>query len=277
MNRSKIEWCDYTWNPVTGCLHGCPYCYAEKIALRFSPEDAECNNCRVCPDCPGKENRKCPEYQRYWKSGDLHVLDKRVYTFYPRKRYIAFPYGFEPTLHRYRLQEPGKIRTRSAVFVCSMADLFGEWVPDEWIREIFQVCGENSRHQYFFLTKNPSRYLELADKEMLPRDSNMFYGTTITKSTDSFFQAADYKTFLSIEPIQENFSAVQIPFPVNWVIVGQETGNRRNKIIAQAEWVRHIYGLCHNDFQTFSTPVFMKNNLSGIMEPLIQEKPERDE
>ena len=36
MNKSKIEWCDYTWNPVTGCLHGCEYCYAPGIANRFA-------------------------------------------------------------------------------------------------------------------------------------------------------------------------------------------------------------------------------------------------
>ena len=35
MNKTKIEWCDSTWNPVTGCLHGCEYCYARKIANRF--------------------------------------------------------------------------------------------------------------------------------------------------------------------------------------------------------------------------------------------------
>lgn len=35
MNKTKIEWCDSTWNPVTGCLHGCEYCYASKIANRF--------------------------------------------------------------------------------------------------------------------------------------------------------------------------------------------------------------------------------------------------
>ena len=35
MNRTKIEWCTHTWNPMTGCLHGCPYCYARKIAERF--------------------------------------------------------------------------------------------------------------------------------------------------------------------------------------------------------------------------------------------------
>jgi len=35
MNKSKIDWCDYTWNPVTGCFHGCEYCYARKIDKRF--------------------------------------------------------------------------------------------------------------------------------------------------------------------------------------------------------------------------------------------------
>jgi len=35
MNRTKIEWTDYSWNPITGCLHGCWYCYAKKLFTRF--------------------------------------------------------------------------------------------------------------------------------------------------------------------------------------------------------------------------------------------------
>lgn len=35
MNKTKIEWCDYTWNPVTGCRRGCKYCYARRIHERF--------------------------------------------------------------------------------------------------------------------------------------------------------------------------------------------------------------------------------------------------
>lgn len=31
-----IDWCDTTWNPVTGCKHGCPYCYARLMAERFA-------------------------------------------------------------------------------------------------------------------------------------------------------------------------------------------------------------------------------------------------
>jgi protein gp37 len=38
MNKSKIEWTDRTWNPVTGCTkisQGCKNCYAERITERF--------------------------------------------------------------------------------------------------------------------------------------------------------------------------------------------------------------------------------------------------
>ena len=35
MDKTKIEWADSTWNPITGCRHKCPYCYARGIANRF--------------------------------------------------------------------------------------------------------------------------------------------------------------------------------------------------------------------------------------------------
>jgi protein gp37 len=35
MNKTKIEWTDYSWNPITGCEHGCWYCYANKLFTRF--------------------------------------------------------------------------------------------------------------------------------------------------------------------------------------------------------------------------------------------------
>lgn len=33
-NTTPIGWCDFTFNPLTGCRHGCPYCYARAFALR---------------------------------------------------------------------------------------------------------------------------------------------------------------------------------------------------------------------------------------------------
>ena len=36
--KSRIEWTDATWNPVTGCTRmspGCDHCYAERMAKRL--------------------------------------------------------------------------------------------------------------------------------------------------------------------------------------------------------------------------------------------------
>ena len=38
MNRTAIPWCDWTWNPITGCSPaspGCDHCYAAAISRRF--------------------------------------------------------------------------------------------------------------------------------------------------------------------------------------------------------------------------------------------------
>ena len=107
MKKTKIEWCDSTWNPVTGCLHGCEYCYARRITERFG--------------------NKLPDFSVYPKMYEnCHMVDSK-FTDNP------YPHGFEPTFHAYRLDEPARLTKPRNIFVCSMADLFGEWVPDEWI------------------------------------------------------------------------------------------------------------------------------------------------
>jgi len=34
--NENIDWARWSWNPVTGCNHGCTYCYARDIAMRFT-------------------------------------------------------------------------------------------------------------------------------------------------------------------------------------------------------------------------------------------------
>lgn len=54
MTKTKIEWTDETWNPVTGCTkvsEGCKNCYAETIAKRFWGDrkftDVQCHEDRL--------------------------------------------------------------------------------------------------------------------------------------------------------------------------------------------------------------------------------------
>ena len=40
-HKTDIDWCTHTWNPVTGCRHGCDYCYARRYTIRFQPHGTE--------------------------------------------------------------------------------------------------------------------------------------------------------------------------------------------------------------------------------------------
>lgn len=256
MNKTKIDWCDSTWNPVTGCLHGCEYCYARKIAERFGtlfegfqPED---EGLSFLPDDP----------ERFCELNDP-VRDKNG-------KKEPYPTNFYPTLHRYRLDEYLNKKGRN-IFVCSMADLFGEWVPDSWIYEVFEACDKAPQHNYLFLTKNPGRYEKLLNCYMPP---NMWFGWTQTgpMGTDfSFTTHHSVRSFISIEPLLRPFEKYRIR-GIDWVIIGAETGHRKDKVIPKRKWVEGIVEQCRIE----SIPVFMKSSLEEIWgESLIQEFPQQ--
>ncbi len=238
MKKTKIEWCDSTWSPVTGCLHGCEYCYARRIANRFSYT----KDWAVCP-----ENLELEEPVIDGLSG----------------RVQAYPHGFAPTFHRYKLDEPQRWTKSRNVFVCSMADLFGSWVPDEWIEEVFAACEKAPQHNYLFLTKNNARYMDLIKNKKLPKSDNFWYGTTVTSQNDEFYHSNMRNTFLSIEPLLQPFQQpTKNPLEyMDWVIIGAETGNRKGKIIPEKAWIDEIVGFC----DSYKTPVFMKNSLVPIV------------
>src|SRR5262249_19820369 len=112
-NNENIEWALWSWNPVTGSRHDCPYCYARDIANRlFKPK-------------------------------------------------------FRPTLWPGRLKAPQNTPVpvdkaaqwmgHRNVFTCSMADLFGRWVPREWIEAVLDSVRAAPQWNFLFLTKFPKR------------------------------------------------------------------------------------------------------------------------
>ena len=147
--------------------------------------------------------------------------------------------------------------------MCS-SDLFGDWVPDEWIEQVFEACEAAPQHKYMFLTKNGKRYLELARKGIMPDADNFWYGCSVTRPDAPFFFSNKCKTFASIEPILEPFDWVpglkHIGLP-DWIIVGAETGNRKNKVRPEKDWLGGIVNGCaeHN------IPLFMKESLRELM------------
>jgi protein gp37 len=195
--NDNIEWAPWSWNPVTGCKHGCRYCYARDIAHRFYPEK------------------------------------------------------FEPTYRPERLAAPvnTKVPERAAenpalrnVFVCSMADLFGAWVPDDWIESVIEACRTSPQWNYIFLTKNPAR---LGDFEF---PHNSWVGTTVdTQARVNAAQEGLFNvnpeagaTFVSCEPLLEpvHFDA---PIAFDWMIVGrQSAGSQCPEFQPEWEWVESL-------------------------------------
>lgn len=262
MNKSKIEWCDLTWNPVTGCLHSCrhSFCYAAKIAQRFG---GYTDNEYIA---------KHPEVEK--------TIIHELYTFLindiPKPRKAPYPFFFDPTFHRYRLDEPEKRAKAAKIFVCSMADLFGDWVPDAWILNVFAACKAAPQHQYIFLTKNPHRYEVLEQAGILPALPNFWYGNTITSQADACMPDIVAQRFLSIEPILGPVSlrdmrrspafwgkvmSTMRAWP-DWVIIGAETGNRKEKVAPDPNWIRTLVWECDQQ----AVPVFLKDSLAAVFE-----------
>lgn len=248
MEKTKIEWCDSTWNPITGCYHTCPYCYARGTASRFK-------GCDLAPT--GETHAK------------IVVLEEKMTVTNSDGvvRNAAYPFGFVPTFHTYRLDDPVKKGFGKTIFVCSMADMFGEWVPDVWIERVFDACSKAENHRYLFLTKNPSRYIELADKGKLPTGDSYWYGSTATTQDSTVFWSKQHNTFVSIEPILEPFDYAvselesdSLVHKVDWAIFGAETGNRKNKVVPEKSWVESAVNL----FKSSGKPVFMKDSMKPI-------------
>lgn len=262
MDKTKIDWAESSWNPITGCYHKCPYCYARGITNRFKS--------RKGFDLIDRGSKIIET-----EHGSIIEMTEQAYFLNDVfERYnCAYPHGFVPTFHKYRLDEyKDKTRPRN-IFVGSMADIFGEWVPDSWIEEVFSACKEAPQHNYMFLTKNPERYIELKNVDKLPLEGNFWYGTTVTDSKMPYMgQDGHYNfhTFLSIEPILEDFGEFGGEWLPDWVIIGAETGNRKDKVIPEKSWVDNVVRQCRER----NIPIFMKESLRALYgDELLREFP----
>ena len=122
-DKSLIEWCDATWNPIAGCSlvsPGCTNCYAMRVAWRMHHSE---------------------KYQGLTK---LSSKGAPVWTGTVR-------------LDEGALAQPLRWARPRRIFVNSMSDLFHEDLPDAAIDRVFAIMALARRHTFQVLTKRAER------------------------------------------------------------------------------------------------------------------------
>jgi len=223
--NDSVDWANWTWNPVTGCEHGCKFCYAREIAN-----------------------------------------SERMAAVYPNK--------FEPTYHPYRLDAPKNTKRKESgderdgrVFVCSMADLFGKWVPTPWIKSVFDACLESPEWEYLFLTKWPARYAQM------PLLKKAWYGASVIQQSDvarvekamAAFET-DCVKWISLEPMLGPITFNDLSW-CNLVVIGGQTSTTQPEgyvpeFAPEFDWVVNVVNECRE----FGVPYYIKANL-GMTRP----------
>lgn len=212
--RKSIGWADWSSNEVWGCLHNCPYCYARSIAKRFGRQIAR-------NELIGRSVSE--EEKEILLSHNASKLKNFIPTWIQR--------NFEKRIPK----------SAKHIFVNSMSDVV--FWKKEWLVLVYEKAKMYPDKKFLFLTKDPVRFTEIqAD---LNRDGvriwgqNLYFGFSITGNENILNVADNDYDFISIEPLHKRIDFLKLP-AVKQIIVGAETGNRKEKIIPETEWIEEI-------------------------------------
>ena len=256
LNKTKIDWCDFVWNPVWGCDNKCNYCYARKIARRFWKVIFE-KEIKFL-----KEARTESIVFPHLKQKKLENPDRFAVSL---KSYEAVVW-LESNFHK---KFPKK---SSKIFVNSMSEIF--YWPGEVMTVILNRIKKHPEHIFIFLTKFPSVY----NKYDFP--SNCWLGVSAEVSfTTRWWELAKIKInnikFLSLEPLcyfreNEFLYHVSQPYPPDWIIIGFQTNPYRP---ARREYIEFLINYTRKE----GIPLFIKDNVYRAYPdlPVLKEFPQK--
>lgn len=128
MGKTSIEWTDHSINPIRARKDDAVGHYCEKVS----------DGCANCYASRLQSRFKMPTFG----SGQKRDL-------------------VECFLDESKLAEVIRRRKPTRYFWCDMTDLFGEWVPHEWISDCVEVMVGTPHHSHQLLTKRPERMAAL--------------------------------------------------------------------------------------------------------------------
>lgn len=245
MTRTKIEWCDYTKNPVKGlCPMGCPYCYAAAMYKRFGW------------DTKIRYERSVLSEKLEGKPGDSYFIGSTMELFGP-----WIPPGWMREILAWTQGYPD----RTFIFLSKFPEGMKQYEPypnNVWL-------GVSITEQ-----KDDWRIIELLNIKAAVHFISvepMINRVDLTQIYDRRWpllrlNALDGKYYFCGSTFTEDSEGRRLPDTrLSWVITGPQTGPRA--LPCQVDWVRDLQRQC----STAGVPFFDKRDMLG---ETIQEWPE---
>ncbi len=240
-DRTKIEWSQATWNPVTGCTkvsEGCDHCYAEMIAHRFAGTKAYPNEFGVT-----LRPERLDQPLRWRKPRRIFVnsMSDLFHDDVPND-YIARVWAVmaEARQHTFQIltKRPGRMRSllRSATFWAAF------WAAGVHDRTGLDVSSSPLSNVWLGVSVENQKWADVRIPVLLDTPAAV--------------------RFLSCEPLlgpvdlawREDGPDGEASFPagIDWVIVGGESGPGARPM--HPDWARSLRDQCQNA----GVPFFMK-------------------
>jgi protein gp37/ParB-like chromosome segregation protein Spo0J len=195
-----IDWAKWSWNPITGCLHDCPYCYARDIATLG-------NTAHAFPH----------GFAPAFKPVQLNT---------PRN--MSVPKGAN-TDHRLR-----------NVFCGSMSDWFGRWVPTEWINAVLGSIRNAPNWNFLVLTKFPKRMAEFDIPHNTWMGTTVDLQARVNNAEAAFANVNASVRWLSIEPMLEPLRFKRLDLFQWMVIGGASASSRTPEWRPPFNWITDL-------------------------------------